>query len=169
MGVILLPAVGFVVLLVGVAIWTLVKSPAIIIIVPALAALVVFVMVDRRRNAEKEMAATAQRARFKEQRERERRERNKGQKEKIDPRFEATNRRVEELGEEISVFMAEGIRENFIGKTSSDFFDFGDRHFGRVSDEVFGGMTEEERIRHMRYVTLNGELKNQRPSRFLRN
>ncbi len=72
-------------------------------------------------------------------------------------------RRIKETEAAISGYLAEGIRQDFVGKTHDDFLPPEDH----PSDEVYSGMTEEERIRHVDYVSANTRLKQLDPTTFM--
>lgn len=137
-------------------------QPALLLLIPIIGGCGLVLFIDNQRRQADELRIENQKKAQAEARERERWKRREGQKEKVDPRIEANNRQVEEIDEQISALLAEGIRENFVGKTHSDFLPREDHPV----DELFGGMNDEEARRHGRYITLNTELKKLRPSRF---
>jgi len=147
-----------------VAVVAVLQSPVALLVVFAVVGIIIFVIVhDRRvaeeeknREAEQERARAQQRAEADQRRERERRE-------EAEARAEEKNRRIEETEAAISGYLAEGIRQDFVGKTQDDFLPPEDH----PSDEVYAGMIEEERIRHVNYVSANTTLKHLDPTAFM--
>ncbi len=167
----LVPVAIGLVFLTGWALWAVLQSPVALLIVFAVGGIIFFQIVhhrrwaeeERNREAEEERARAQQRAEADKRRERKRREEAEGHRKEPETRAEAKRRRIKETEAAISGYLAEGIRQDFIGKTQDDFLPPEDH----PSDEVYAGMTEEERIRHVNYISANTTLKQLDPAAFM--
>ncbi len=161
---VLIPVAIVLVFLTGWALWAVLHSPVALLSVFAVGGIIFFQIVhhrrwaeeERNREAEEERARVQQRAEADGRRERKRREESEA-------RTEAKKKRIKETEAAISGYLAEGIRQDFVGKTQDDFLSPEHHPF----EEVYAGMTEEERIRHVNYVSANTTLKQLDPSAFM--
>jgi uncharacterized membrane protein len=166
----LLPVVSIVIFLVGVAIWAVLQSPVLILLLlVSVAVMLFFAVYPETREAEEQMQLRGEQqmrlrgeqiAKAQRQQEEERREQAKIRKKEYEAKAEENKKRIRETEDMISRLMAEGIRPDFIGKTHDDFLPREDHPL----DKVFAGMTIEERHRHMEYIMLNSSLKDFKPA-----
>ena len=157
----LLPVAAAAIFLVVVAVFAVLRSPLVLLLL-LLIGFGVYAMVTyyMKQEAEEKRVKAQEKAEADKRRERERREEAESRSKESEARAEAKRRRIKETEAAISGYLTEGIRQDFVGKTQDDLLPPEDHPF----DEVYSGMTEEERIRHVNYVSANTTLKGLKPT-----